>query len=145
MSSLVVRIGLDLAKSVFQIHGVSAVGKIVITKTLRRAEGLTFFSNLPACLIGMEACAGSHYWARELIKLGHDARLIAAQFVVPYRLSGKSGKNDANDAEAICEAVSRPNMRFVPVKSEEAQAVDASWLLAKDETPLGFDGQSPPP
>jgi transposase len=123
MSSHVVRIGLDLAKSVFQIHGVNAAGKVVMVKTLRRAEVLTFFANLPACLIGMEACAGSHYWARELIKLGHDARLIAAQFVAPYRLSGKSGKNDANDAAAICEAVSRPSMRFVPVKSEEAQAI----------------------
>jgi transposase len=123
MSSHVVRIGLDLAKSVFQVHGVNAAGKTVIAKTLRRAEVLTFFSNVPACLIGLEACAGSHYWARELIKLGHDARLIAAQFVAPYRLSGKSGKNDANDAAAICEAVSRPAMRFVPVKSEEAQAI----------------------
>jgi transposase len=92
----------------------------VLKKTLARGEMLTFFANLPACLIGIEACAGSHYWARELIKLGHDARLMAAQFVTPYR---KSGKNDANDAEAICEAVGRPHMRFVPVKSEEAQAV----------------------
>jgi transposase len=81
---------------------------------------LTFFASLPACRIGIEACAGAHYWARELIKLGHDVRLMAAQFVTPYR---KSGKNDANDAEAICEAVGRPGMRFVPVKSEEAQAV----------------------
>lgn len=86
MSSNVVRIGLDLAKSVFQVHGVNAAGKAVLVKTLRRAEMLTFFSNLPACLVGMEACAGSHYWGRELIKLGHDARLIAAQFVAPYRL-----------------------------------------------------------
>jgi transposase len=81
---------------------------------------LTFFASLPPCLIGIEACAGAHYWARELIKLGHDVRLMAAQFVSPYR---KGGKNDANDAEAICEAVGRPTMRFVPVKSEEAQAV----------------------
>jgi transposase len=81
---------------------------------------LGFFAKLPACLIGIEACAGAHYWARELKKLGHDARLMASQFVIPYR---KSGKNDANDAEAICEAVGRPNMRFVPVKTEEAQAV----------------------
>lgn len=114
------RIGLDIAKSVFQIHGVDAHGKAVLKKTLARGEMLAFFANLPACLIGIEACAGSHYWARELIKLGHDARLMAAQFVTPYR---KSGKNDANDAEAICEAVGRPHMRFVPVKSEEAQAV----------------------
>ena len=115
-----VRVGLDIAKSVFQVHGVDAHGKAVLKKTLSRGEMLSFFAQLPVCLIGIEACAGSHYWARELIKLGHDARLMAAQFVTPYR---KSGKNDANDAEAICEAVGRPNMRFVPVKSEEAQAV----------------------
>lgn len=116
----IARIGLDIAKSVFQVHGVDAYGKAVCKKTLSRGEVLSFFANLPPCLVGIEACAGSHYWARELIKLGHDARLMAAQFVTPYR---KSGKNDANDAEAICEAVGRPNMRFVPVKSEEAQAV----------------------
>lgn len=114
------RIGLDIAKSVFQVHGVDGHGKTVIRKTLSRGEVLSFFANLSPCLIGIEACAGAHYWARELIKLGHEARLMAAQFVTPYR---KSGKNDANDAEAICEAVGRPNMRFVPVKSVEAQAV----------------------
>lgn len=116
----IARIGLDIAKSVFQLHGVDAHGKVVCTKTLSRSEVLSFFANLPACLIGIEACASAHYWARELIKLGHDARLMAGQFVSAYR---KGGKNDANDAEAICEAVGRPNMRFVPVKSEEAQAV----------------------
>lgn len=115
-----VRIGLDIAKTVFQLHAVDAHDKTVFRKTLSRGEMITFFANLAPCLVGIEACAGSHYWARELIKLGHDARLMAAQFVSPYR---KSGKNDANDAEAICEAVGRPNMRFVPVKSEEAQAV----------------------
>lgn len=115
-----VRIGLDIAQMVFQVHGVDEPGKSVLKKTLSRGELLNFFANTPASLIGIEACAGSHYWARELIKLGHDARLMAAQFVSPYR---KSGENDANDAEAICEAVGRPNMRFVPVKSEEAQAV----------------------
>ncbi|MBN8285198.1 MAG: IS110 family transposase [Zoogloea sp.] len=115
-----VRIGLDIAKSVFQLLGVDSHGKPVCKKTLSRGKVLSFFVSLPSCLVGIEACAGSHYWARELIKLGHDARLMAAQFVSPYR---KSGKNDANDAEAICEAVGRPYMRFVPVKSEEAQAV----------------------
>jgi len=115
-----VRIGLDIAKTVFQLHAVDFHDKTVFRKTLTRGEMITFFANLASCLIGIEACAGAHYWARELIKLGHDARLMAAQFVSPYR---KSGKNDANDAEAICEAVGRPNMRFVPVKSEEAQAV----------------------
>ena len=116
----VVRIGLDIAKTVFQIHGVDQQGKTVLKKTLSRGEVLGFFANTPVSLIGIEACASSHYWAREWIKLGHDARRMAAQFVSPYR---KSGKNDANDAEAICEAVGRLNMRFVPVKSEEAQAV----------------------
>ena len=116
----VVRIGLDIAKSVFQVHGVDGHGKVTIKKTLSRKEVLEFCATLPACLIGIEACASAHYWARELGRLGHDARLMAAQFVVPYR---KSGQNDANDAEAICEAVGRPTMRFVPIKSEEAQAV----------------------
>lgn len=120
MKQQLAHIGLDIAKSVFQLHGVDSRGKPVCKKTLSRSEVLAFFANLPPCRVGIEACAGSHYWARELIKLGHDARLMAAQFVSPYR---KSGKNDANDAEAICEAVGRPNMRFVPVKSEEAQAV----------------------
>ncbi len=102
------------------MHGVDAHGNAKLKKTLSRSEMLAFFAKLPPCLIGIEACASAHYWARELKRLGHDARLMASQFVVPYR---KSGKNDANDAEAICEAVGRPNMRFVPVKSEEAQAI----------------------
>jgi transposase len=116
----VVRIGLDIAKLVFQVHGVDEHGKLALKKTLSRSQVLTYFANLPRCLIGIEACGGSHYWARELRRLGHDVRLMAPQFVTPYR---KSGKNDANDAEAICEAVGRPNMRFVPIKTEEAQAV----------------------
>lgn len=116
----VTRIGLDIAKNVFQVHGVDKHGKTVIRKQLRRAELLPFFAQLPPCLIGIEACAGSHDWARRLKQLGHDARLMAAQFVSPYRQSGKTGKTDA---EAICEAVGRPHMRFVPVKSEEQQAV----------------------
>jgi transposase len=116
----IVRIDLDIAKLVFHVHGVDGHGKTVLKKTLSRSEMLNYFAKLPVCLIGLEACAGSHYWARELSRLGHDVRLMASQFVMPYR---KSGKNDANDAEAICEAVGRPNMRFVPVKTEEAQAV----------------------
>lgn len=116
----IVRVGLDIAKLVFQVHGVDEHGKAKLKKTLSRSEVLEFFAKLPPCLIGIEACGGAHYWARELRRLGHDARLMASQFVIPYR---KSGKNDANDAEAICEAVGRPNMRFVPVKSEEAQAI----------------------
>lgn len=116
-------IGLDIAKQVFQVHGVDEHGHVVLRKTLKRKQVLTFFANLPPCLIGVEAGGGSHYWARELTRLGHEVKLIAPQFVAPYRKSGKAGKNDQNDAEAICEAVGRPNMRFVPIKSEEQQAV----------------------
>ncbi len=114
------RIGLDLAKNVFQVHGVDGHGKTVLRKQLQRGKLLEFFARLETCTIGMEACSGAHHWARELSKQGHDVRLIAGQFVRPYR---KSGKNDRNDAEAICEAVSRPNMRFVPIKNVEMQAV----------------------
>jgi transposase len=133
----VVRIGLDIAKSVFQVHGVDAHEKTVLRKTLSRGEVLRFFVQCQPCIVGIEACAGGHYWARELVRLGHDARLMAAQFVAPYR---KSGKNDANDAEAICEAVGRPNMRYVPIKSEEAQAVlavhRARALVVSERTAL---------
>ena len=119
----VTRIGLDIAKQVFQVHGVDEHDKVVLRKTLKRVQVLTFFANLPPCRIGLEAGGGSHYWARELTRLGHEVKLIAPQFVAPYRKSGKTGKNDRNDAEAICEAVGRPNLRFVPIKSEEQQAV----------------------
>jgi transposase len=115
-------IGLDIAKHVFQVHGVDTQGRVVLRKKLRRAEVLEFFANLPVCLLGLEACAGAHYWARELIKFGHTVKLISPQFVKPYV---KGNKNDANDAEAIFEAVSRPHMRFVPVKSTEQQDVMA--------------------
>jgi transposase len=113
------RIGVDLAKQVFQVHGVDSHEQVKCRKQLKRAQMLDFFRQLEPCLVAMEACGGSHYWARELIKLGHQVRLIAPQFVKPYV---KSGKNDANDAEAICEAASRPTMRFVPVKTAEQQA-----------------------
>ena len=116
----ITRIGIDLAKNVFQVHGVNSDGQTVLQKQLSRAKVLEFFAHLEPALIGMEACAGAHYWARELAKHGHKARLIAAQFVRPYR---KNEKNDKNDAEAICEAAGRPNMRFVPIKSLEQQAV----------------------
>lgn len=116
----VTRIGLDTAKGVFQVHGVDEHGKVVLKRQLPRPKVLEFFANLPPCLIGLEACGGSHYWARELTQLGHTVRLIAGQFVAPYRTGGK---NDANDAEAICEAVGRPHLRCVPVKSAEQQAV----------------------
>ena len=113
-------IGIDLAKNVFQVHGVDARGKAVLKRQLRRDQMASFFANLPACVIGMEACASAHHWARKLQGLGHTVRLMAPQFVKPYV---KSNKNDIADAEAICEAVARPNMRFVPVKSLEQQAV----------------------
>lgn len=116
----VTTVGIDLAKNVFSVHGVDAHGKLVLKKTVSRGKLLELFANLPPAIVGMEACSGAHHWARQLRALGHDARIMAPRFVVPYR---KNGKNDGNDAEAICEAVSRPAMRFVPVKSIEQQAV----------------------
>ncbi len=113
-------LGIDLAKSVFQLHGVDADGAVVLQKKLRRGAVLDFLGKLGPCLVGMEACATSHYWAREITALGHDVRLIPPAYVKPYV---KRQKNDAADAEAICEAVTRPNMRFVPVKTEEQQSV----------------------
>lgn len=113
-------VGIDLAKNVFSLHGVDANGKTVLRRTVRRTELMQVVASWPSCIIGMEACSGSHAWAREFATLGHIVKLMAPAFVVPYR---KSGKNDGNDAEAICEAVTRPNMRFVPVKSAEQQAV----------------------
>ena len=113
-------IGIDLAKNVFQVHGVNEQGLPVVKKQLRRNQMAEFFVNLPACLIGMEACASAHHWARKLQGFGHTVKLMAPQFVKPYV---KTNKNDAADAEAICEAVSRPNMRFVPIKNVEQQSV----------------------
>ena len=109
-------IGLDLAKNVFQVHGTDERGKAMLRKTLKRAEVMKFFANLPVCLIEMEACASAHFWARKLTGLGHTVKLMAPQFVKPYV---KTNRNDARDAEAICEAVSRPSMRFVPIKTVE--------------------------
>ena len=111
-------IGLDIAKNVFQVHGIDAAEKVVVRKQLRRSQVLAFFKALPPCLVGMEACATAHYWARELTKLGHQVRLMPAKDVKAYV---KRNKNDAADAEAICEAVRRPTMRFVQVKSAEQQ------------------------
>lgn len=116
------RIGLDLAKYVFQVHGVDAQDEMVLRKTLRRDGVAQFFAELEPCIVGMEACCGSHYWARVLTDLGHEVRLISPQFVKPYV---KSNKNDRNDAEAICEAVGRPSMRFVPPKSPEQLEIQA--------------------
>jgi len=118
----IVRIGLDLAKSVFEVCGVDMRDHVVLRKTLRRDAVPQFFAELPPCLIGMEACSSSHYWAKVLTDLGHQVRLIAPQFVTPYV---KSNKNDRNDAEAICEAISRPSMRFVAPKSSEQLEIQA--------------------
>jgi transposase len=111
--------GIDVAKTVFQVHGVDERGKVLLRRQIRRSQLVLFFSKLEPCLSGIEACASSHHWARKLGALGHTVRLMAPQFVKPYR---KNDKNDGNDAEAICEAVQRPSMRFVPVKSPEQQA-----------------------
>ncbi len=116
----VTTIGIDLAKNSFSLHGINEHGIACLKKTVSRKKLLSTLANLPPCLVGMEACSGAHYWARELSRLGHDVRIMAPKFVIPYR---KGGKNDNNDAAAICEAVSRPDMRFVPIKSAEQQAV----------------------
>ena len=113
-------VGIDLAKNVFSLHGVDGLGRAVLRRTVRRDQLEMVVAQLPACLIGMEACSGAHEWARRFARYGHTVRLMAPKFVSPYR---KSGKNDGNDAEAICEAVSRPSMRFVPVKTVEQQAL----------------------
>lgn len=133
----VTTIGLDIAKRVFQIHGIDSEGTIVVRKKLKRSELLNFFQRLAPCLVGIEACATAHYWARELGALGHQVRLVPPSYVKAYL---KRGKNDAADAEAICEAVTRPNMRFVPVKSAEQQGVlvlhRARELLVRQRTML---------
>src|SRR5215813_13969061 len=116
----VITIGVDIAKSVFQIHGVDANGTVVIRRRVGRARVVEFFADLPPCLVGMEACATAHQWARELKKFGHDTRLMPPAYVKAYV---KRGKNDAADAAAICEAVTRPSMRFVPIKNVEQQSV----------------------
>ncbi len=117
--NLVSTLGIDLAKNVFSVHGVNLNGEVVLRRTVPRAKLGELVAQLSPCLIGMEACSGAHEWARRFCGHGHTVKLMAAKFVMPYR---KSGKNDGNDAEAICEAVSRPNMRFVPVKSERQQS-----------------------
>src|SRR5665811_600602 len=112
-------IGLDIAKSVFQVHGVDAQGQVIIRRQLKRRYVLAFFQKLPPCLVGIEACATSHHWSREIKALGHNVRLMPPAYVKPYV---KRQKNDATDAEAICEAVTRANMRFVPAKTTEQQS-----------------------
>ena len=133
----VTTIGLDLAKNVFQVHGISDDDAVVFNRPLRRAQVLPFFAKLEPCLIGMESCSSAHYWARELIALGHDVRLIPPMYVKPYV---KRGKSDAIDAAAICEAVTRPTMRFVAIKTVEQQALlslhRARDLLVRQRTQL---------
>jgi transposase len=119
----IMRVGVDLSKNVFVVYGVDERDQSVVKRTLKRAELLSFFAQFEPSLIGMEAGSGAHHWARELIKLGHDARIMDPRLVAPYRNQGRTGKNDANDAEAICEAVGRPHMRFVPIKDPEQQAI----------------------
>ena len=122
--SKITRVGVDLAKQVIQVHAVDATGNRVTGRALVRDKFIAWCAQLPpGCLVAMEASASAHHWARRLIGLGLDARIIAAHLVEPYRLQGKSGKNDANDAAAICEAASRPHMHFVPVKSIEQQSM----------------------
>ena len=113
-------VGLDLAKDVFQVHGISENGRVIFNKPIKRAKLLAFFQTLPPCTVGMEACGSSHHWGRQLRKLGHDVKLMPAGYVKPYV---KRGKSDAVDAEAICEAVRRPTMRFVEIKTEDQQAI----------------------
>ena len=131
----VTTIGIDLAKHVFQVHAVDAAGEVIVRKALRRAQVLPFFAKLPPCLVGMEACGTSHHWARELVALGHTVKMMPPAYVKAYV---KRGKTDAADAEAICEAVTRPTMRFVPIKSREQQAAlsmhRARNLLVKQRT-----------
>jgi transposase len=130
-------VGLDLAKHVFQVHGVDEAGDVIVKRRLRRAQVITYFASLPPCLIGMEACATAHFWARELRALGHEVRLMPPQYVKAYV---KRGKNDAADAAAICEAVTRPSMRVVPVKTEQQQSAlmmhRARELLVRQRTQL---------
>ena len=121
---LIARVGVDLAKNVIQVHAVDAPGRRVVARAIKRDQFVAWCAQLPAgCLVAMEACSGAHHWARRLRAMGLDARLIAANFVSPYRMEGKSGKNDMTDAAAICEAASRPSMRFVPVKTAQQQGV----------------------
>ena len=133
----VTTIGLDLAKNVFQVHGITQDDEVAFNRPLRRAQLLPFFSKIGPCLIGMEACSSAHHWARELTELGHDVRLIPPIYVKPYV---KRGKSDAIDAEAICEAVTRPTMRFVAIKTVEQQSLlslhRARDLLVRQRTQL---------
>ena len=135
--SSVTIVGLDVAKLVFQVHGVDAAGRVIVAKAIKRKNLLAFFASLPPCLVGLEACGSAHHWARELIKLGHDARMMPPAYVKPYV---RRQKNDAADAAAICEAVARPSMRFVAVRTAENQATlmrhKAREMLVSQRTQL---------
>ena len=143
--SEVTTVGLDLAKLVFQVHGVDASGRVVVAKAIRRNKLLEFFASLPPCLVGLEACGSAHHWVRELVKLGHDARMMPPSYVKPYI---RRQKNDASDAAAICEAVTRPSMRFVGARSRENQAAvmrhKAREMLVTQRTQL-LNGLARPP
>lgn len=120
----IITVGIDLAKNVFAVHGVDENGKAVLVKPKISREHLSgLIAQLPPCVVGMEACSGAHHWARQFRQHGHTVHRMAPKFVTPYRMSGKGGKNDAADAAAICEAVRRPHMRFVPVKEEHQQII----------------------
>lgn len=122
--SNITRVGVDLAKNLIQVHAVDAAGKVVTNRALKREKFLIWCAELPAgCLVAMEACSGAHHWCRQLRERGFDARMISAQFVAPYRIQGRTGKNDANDAAAVCEAASRPHMNFVPPKTLAQQGM----------------------
>ena len=126
-------IGLDIAKNVFQVHGIDEDGTVVVRRQVKRKQLVAFFSDLQPCLVGMEACATAHHWARELVKLGHEVRLMPPRYVKPYV---KRNKNDMADAEAICEAVTRPTMRFVAIKTAEHQSV----LMLHKTSKISFGG-----
>ena len=130
----IITLGIDLAKNVFAVHGVDEFGKgMLVRPNVRRDQLLELVATLPPCVIGMEACSGAHHWARAFAGFGHTPKLMAPKFVAPYRMSGRRGKNDAADAAAICEAVQRPNMRFVPIKS-----VDQQGMLCLHRVRQGF-------
>ena len=134
-------LGIDLAKNVFALHGVDEFGKAALVRpNVKRDQLVEIIANLPPCVIGMEACSGGHHWARLFARHGHTAKLMAPKFVAPYRMSGRRGKNDAADAIAICEAVQRPNMRFVPVKSVDQQGILCLHRVRQDSSK-----NAPPP
>ena len=135
----IVFVGIDLAKNVFAVHGVDEHGRPALVRpSVARAKLHSLLASLPPCSIGMEACSGAHHWARLFIAAGHTVRLIAPKFVTPYRLSGRRGKTDAADAAAICEALQRPNMRFVPVKTDTSNCTSRRYRDRRGDDPSSF-------